>query len=352
MSDFKVKFIDYPKQYQEIKAEMDLAIQDCLGRGDLILRQDVERFEQNLARYLGVKHAVGLNSGTDALIIALKALGIGPGDEVITSGHTFWATVEAILHVGATPILVGINRNLTMDLKEAAAKITSRTKAIIPVHLAGSMVDMHEVLYLANCHDLKIVEDACQALGAKQEGISAGAWGDAGCFSFYPAKILGAYGDAGALVTDNEELAEEARRLRNHGNKGKSGLGYNSRLDNLQAAILNVKFKHLDDIIARRKQIAEAYDLGLSDCEKLTRPESREVYQDYIIGPSSYWLSLQQYLKEEGIETLVDYYDFPMDVAAPDSVAHHRGLRLPIDPCLTDDQIAFVIKKIIEFYAR
>jgi len=352
MLDYSVKFINYPLQYQNIKKEIDSATQDCLSRGDLILRKDVEEFEHNLASFLGVKYAIGVNSGTDALTIALKTFNIGPGHEVITSGHTFWATAEAILNVGAKPRFVGINYNLTMNTREIKNAINSHTKAIIPVHLAGEMCDMEKIIDISNQNNLIVIEDAAQALGAKQEGISAGTWGDVGCFSFYPAKILGAYGDAGALVTDNINVAEITRELRNHGNRGKREGGINSRLDNLQAAILNVKFKYLKDAITRRKEIAILYDSGLLGCDKLLLPRPREIYQDYIVNASAYQLSLFQFLKDNGIETILDHYDFPDNFRRPESVETLRALRLPIDPVLTNEQVNYVIIKIKEFYEK
>jgi dTDP-4-amino-4,6-dideoxygalactose transaminase len=328
-------------------------MQKCLLNGDLILRNEVAEFEAKLAEFLGVKYAVGVNSGTDALIISLKTAGIGIGDEVITSGHTFWATAEAILHVGAMPVLLEIDDNLLMDVDKIEENITEFTKAIIPVHLAGAVCDMDKIMALAHKYNLKVIEDAAQAIGAKFGDKKAGTFGWSGCFSFYPAKILGSYGDAGALVTNDPLVATQALALRNHGERGKLGLGYNSRLDNIQAAVLNVKLKYLSHSIIKRYEHAKQYDVGLAQLahqEKIKLPKIRYVYQDYIIKAPAYWLALHQFLKDEGVETIIDHYDFPPEYVRHPSVEHLQAIRLPLAPELTKEQIDFVIKKIKLFY--
>src|SRR3989344_4486177 len=262
----KVPFVNYKLQYQNLKPEIDKTLQDVLERGDLILRSDVEEFEKSLADFLGVKYAVGVNSGTDALIFSLKAAGVKSGDEVITVSHTFFATIEAIVHNGARPVLVEVLEDYLMDTDKIEAAITPKTKAILPVHLNGRVCDMEKIMIIAKKHNLAVIEDAAQALGAKFQGKMAGSFGKAGCFSFYPAKILGALGDAGAVTTNDEEVAKKIRLYRNHGQiKNQEGevemtdYGWTSRLHNLQAAVLNVKFKYLPQWIERRKEIAKLY---------------------------------------------------------------------------------------------
>ena len=345
-----VKFVNYPRQYQAIKKEIDAAIQKCLDSGDFILREEVSDFEQSLAKYVGTKYAVGLNSGTDALVLALETLGIGAGDEVITTGYTFWATVEAIMHRLAIPVLVDIGEDLQIDVSQIEEKITLKTKAIIPVHIGGMICQMDKLKELALKHNLFIIEDAAQGLGIDYKGKKTGSLGDIGCFSFYPAKILGAYGDAGAITTDNWRWYERIKLLREHGGKrAPQCVGYNSRLDNMQAAILNVKFKYLDGAIKKRREIAKMYDKGLGKIAKIRLPVS-QTYQEYnLICENN--VKLHQYLKDGGIETILGAYHFPIEQPMGARSANHSVLRLPISPELTADEIDYVIKTINEFYA-
>ena len=291
--EYEVPFVNYPEHYRRIWNEVMDAITEVLSKGDLILRDQLRQFEENIASFVGVKHAVGVNSGTDALFLSLKAAGVGQGDEVITVAHTFVATVSAIVYCGAKPILVDIGEDMNMDVGQVEKAITPRSKAIIPVHLNGRMCDMGRLMEIANKHDLLIIEDAAQALGAKFEGKKAGSVGLTGCFSFYPAKMLGAAGDGGVAVTNNEEIAEKIRLLRDHGYQRSSGdilyYGYNSRLDNLQAAILDVKLKYLPEWIGRRRELASIYHQGLSDLQELKLPPPPrlndrffDVYQNYV----------------------------------------------------------------------
>lgn len=323
---FKVPFVNYSLSYQRIKPEIDRAIQGCLDRGDLVLRKDVEEFEKNLAEFVGKKYAVGLNSGTDALYLALKVLGIGPGDEVITSSHTFVSTLQVINQLGAIPVLVDLDEKWTDYMGR-------RTKAVIPVHIAGKV---------SSWIGEPMIEDACQSIGAK--GIGKGI---IQCWSFYPAKILGAYGDAGAITTNNESIYNEIKELRNHYKKDYSKWGINSRMDNIQAAILNVKIKYLPEAIARRKEIAEIYTDNLTEFVETSKP--REIYQDFIIRTEDRD-ELYDFLKEAGIESIKNEYPFPIP-KLPKSIQYEKEtLRLPIYPELANDQIDYVIKKIIEFY--
>jgi len=347
-----IRFFDPYKQYLQYKGEIDDAIQDTLERGDLILRQDVEEFEKNLAEFLGTKYAVGLNSGTDALFLSLKFLGVKEGNEVITVGHTFHATVEAIHNCGATPVLVNVKEDGMMDVDEVLSKINSKTKAIIPVHLMGDMVDMKA---LTDETDVPIIEDACQALGAELDGKKAGSWGWAGCFSFYPAKILGCFGDGGAITTNDEEFANELKDMRNHYKYNPGKWGFNSRLDNIQASILNVKIQYLEDMLNRRNEIALMYDDGLVSNGYLDTPKYRKgrVYQDYIIKTKERD-ELSVFLSLNNIETMKNDYYFPDDCPKPEETIEleKQTLRLPCNDVITDEEVREVIRYINEFFTK
>lgn len=365
----KVPFVNYPEHYRRIWDEVMEVIEGALSRGDLILRDQLRQFEENIASFIGVKYAVGVNSGTDALFLSLKAIGVGPGDEVITVAHTFVATVGVIVESGATPVLIDVGDDMNMDVEEVERAISPRTKAIIPVHLNGRMCDMGRLVEIANEHDLLVIEDAAQALGAKFDAKKAGSFGLTGCFSFYPAKILGAAGDGGLVVTNSEEIAEKIRLLRDHGQQRDTGsilfYGFNSRLDNLQAAILNVKLKHLPEWIERRRELAGLYHKGLPDLQGLRLPPPPEsdgrffdVYQNYVIR-SKERDSLVTCLRESDIEILISW---------PKPMHHHDALglkrfylpkteqisnevlSLPMYPELSDEQVDYVIKAIHNFH--
>lgn len=258
-----IPFLDLRAQLAPIRADIDRALHAVMESQAYVLGPFVTKFEVAFGAYLGVPHVVGMNSGTDALLIALRALGVGPGDEVLTAANGFFATAEAICHAGATPVFVDADpATALMDLTQLPAAITRKTRAIIPVHLYGQPVAMGPVLTLAKTHRWWVIEDACQAHGAIYKGRQAGTWGDVGCFSFYPGKNLGALGDGGALVTRDPAIAERARQLINHGGIKKyqhDQVGYNSRLDAMQAAILTVKLRHLDRWNAARNRWATAY---------------------------------------------------------------------------------------------
>lgn len=362
----KVPFVDPKIHYQQLKKEILKAIDDVLSRGDLILRKDVEEFEKNIAAFVGTKYAIGLNSGTDALFLSLRAAGISPGDEVITVAHTFVASVAAIVHCGAKPILVDVGEDFLIDVEKVESLITPKTKAIIPVHFNGRVCDMEKLMEIAKKHNLIIIEDAAQALGAKFDGKVAGSLGLTGCFSLYPFKILGAFGDGGIVTTNDENIAQKIRLLRDHGQKTKTELvcyGFNSRLDNLQAAILNVKFRYLPEWIKRRQEIANLYNQGLSDIPEVKLPPKPDekhfdIYQNYVLRVQKRD-ELFEYLKEKEIETLIK---------DPIALHHHPALglshcqlpyteklakeviSLPIYPELTDGEIEYVINCIKEFY--
>lgn len=366
--EYKVRFVNYPEHYRRIWNEVMDAVSECLSRGDLIARQQLEDFEAALARFVGTKYAVGLNSGTDALLLSLKAAGIGKGDEVVTVSHTFVATIMSIVFNGATPRLVDIGTDMEMDVTALEKAIKRKTKAIIPVHLNGRMVDMRVVSRIAEENDLMVVEDAAQALGAKIGGIGSGASGLTGCFSFYPAKMLGCAGDGGAVVTNDERIAKTIRLLRDHGFKRDTNellmYGYNSRLDNIQAAILNVKMKYLPEWIDRRRNIATMYDRALKGTGDLKLPPAPnlgdyfDVFQNYVIRTEKRD-ELYEHLKRKGVETLISWpkpthlhpalgltdFKLPMTEKTSKTV-----LSLPMYPELKDEEVRYVIDAIKEFY--
>jgi dTDP-4-amino-4,6-dideoxygalactose transaminase len=359
---YKVPFVNYPEHYRRIWDEVMEAIKEALSKGDLILRDQLMQFEENIASFVGVKYAVGVNSGTDALYFSLKAAGVGPGDEVIT-------TVSVIVQCGAKSILVDIGEDMNMDVNHVENAITPRTKAIIPVYLNGRMCDMEKLMEIANGHNLLVIEDAAQALGAKFDEKKAGSFGLTGCFSFYPAKMLGAAGDGGVVVTNDEEIAEKIRLLRDHGYQRSTGdilyYGFNSRLDNLQAAILDVKLKHLPEWIEKRREIASIYHEGLSDFQELKLPPPPlsndrffDVYQNYVIQVKKRD-KLVAHLRESDIEILVSWHK-PMHHHDALGLKHFQlpkteqisndVLSLPMYPELSDEQVEVVIEAIHNFY--
>ena len=365
----QVPFVNYKVQYQNLKKEINEVINQTLTEGNLILREDVEKFEKNLASLVGAKYAVALNSGTDALFLSLKAAGIGPGDEVITVSHTFVASIAVIVHAGAKPVLVDVKDDFTLDVDQLEKVITKKTKAIIPVHLNGRVCQMDKIMEIAQKYNLIVIEDAAQALGAQFNNQKAGSFGLTGCFSFYPAKILGAYGDAGAITTNNEEIAEKIRLLRSHGQKTKTEIvcyGWTARLDNLQAAVLNIKFKYLPEWIKRRREIAQIYNEGLKNVSQIKLPPAPDsdkryfdVYQNYVIRAEKRD-ELKAYLEKQGVETLIKdplpnhwqkglnlmHFHLPLTEQLAKEV-----ISLPMYPELTQEQIEYVIKCVKEFYA-
>lgn len=316
-------------QYLSLKREIDAAVACVLASGQFILGPNVRSFEHELASFIGVAESVGLNSGTDALVLALRALDIGPGDQVMTSPFTFFATSEAIVQVGATPVFVDIDPatfNIDPALIEAA--ITPRTRAIVPVHLYGLPADMRAIMTIAQRHGLHVVEDCAQAIGAEFDGRRVGSFGDAGCFSFFPTKNLGAYGDGGALLTDIPVLAARVRSLRAHGSERKyihTEAGMNSRLDELQAAILRVKLPHLERFNAARQAVARRYDAALAGMDSVTPPMQpqgrRHVYHQYTCR-SPRRDALTAALAAQGVQTMV-YYPVPLHLQTV-----HAGLGL------------------------
>jgi dTDP-4-amino-4,6-dideoxygalactose transaminase len=374
----KIPVLDLKPQYDQIKEEIKAAIDEVLESGSFIMGPAVKEFEREVATYLGVKHAIAVNSGTDALVIGLRSLGIGPGDEVITTPFSFFATAESIGNVGATPVFADICADTyNLDPTALAAKITPRTKAILPVHLYGRPAAMAEILEIAQAYDLQVVEDCAQSFGARYwseclgqeahsshpaiEGKFTGTIGHIGAFSFFPSKNLGAYGDGGLIVTDDEEAAELARMLRVHGARKKyynERLGYNSRLDSLQAAILRVKLKYIDTWNENRQGVARAYNDLLGGIDRVIVPEITKghVFHQYTVRITDHYRDgIAQELDAKGIQTMI-YYPVPQDrlplyqdryPANPVSdLLSTQVLSLPIWPEMTSEAIERVASEI------
>jgi dTDP-4-amino-4,6-dideoxygalactose transaminase len=312
---YLVPFVDPRTHYRRLKTEIDHAITDTLGRGDLVLRQQLADFESHLASFVGVRYAVGLNSCYHALTFALLSLRLAPRDEVITVAHTFVATVSAIVHAGGTPILVEVCDDFTMDPDAVERAITPRTRAILPVHLNGRVCQMDRLMAIADRYGLAVVEDAAQALGATFVGLGAGSIGLAGCFSFYPFKSLGGLGDGGALTTNDGALARFATLLRFNGEDRATGEfhhhGYTALLDNVQAAVLDVKLRHLPSWLEHRRQIAREYGQALNGVGDVVLPpfdddKRHDTFQNYVIR-TRHRDALRAYLTSSGIETLVHW---------------------------------------------
>ncbi len=263
-----VPYLDLSEQFAGLEQEWLDSIRRTGSTGSFVLGPNVTAFEQEFAAATGVDHAVAVANGTDALILSLRALGVGPGDEVITTPYTFFATAEVVTRVGATPVFVDIDeRSFNLDIDQIESRITPRTRAILPVHLFGYPVAMTELMALAQSHGLKVIEDCAQACGAVYQNHRVGSFGDTGCFSFYPTKVLGCYGDGGLVTTRDHDIAERIRRLRNHGATGPflhDTVGYNSRLDEIQASLLRIKLRNLDDALTGRRAVADAYDRALA----------------------------------------------------------------------------------------
>ncbi|NVO02412.1 MAG: DegT/DnrJ/EryC1/StrS family aminotransferase, partial [Bacteroidetes bacterium] len=315
MEKRKIRFVDPGKLYRMLKPELDAVYFDVMEKGELINRAHLKSFEENLAKFVGTKYAIGMNSGYDSLHISLRAAGIGEGDEVIVPAHTFVASCSAIVNVGATPILVDVTKDFNIDMSKVEEVITPKTKAIMPVHLSGWMADMPAVMKIAEKYNLAVIEDACQSLGSSINGVGAGAWGLTGCFSFYPFKILGGYGDGGAITTNSEEVADYARRMRFNGEDRETGEyhghGFTCLLDNMQAAFLDVKLRYMRQWIEKRKSIANKYREALSDLPDLTLPHYdvagfEHVYQNYTLL-SKQGDEFSNYLKENGVEVLTQF---------------------------------------------
>jgi dTDP-4-amino-4,6-dideoxygalactose transaminase len=371
-----VPFVDLKAQYLSIKDEIDAAISAVIGKTAFVGGPFVKEFEEAFAAYCGVQHCVGVANGTDAIFIALKVLGIGPGDEVITAANSFVATSEAITMAGAKVVFVDIDpKTYNIDAARIEEKITDRTKAIIPVHLYGQPADMDPILAIAKQHGLRVVADAAQAHGSLYKERKIATLADITCYSFYPGKNLGAYGDGGALVTDYKDWAAKARMFANHGRSTKFGHefeGVNSRLDGLQAAILNVKLRHLDAWTDKRRAAASRYNELLSALTPGTRNQepgtpyepawTRAVYHLYVIRVQDR-ARFQDHLKANGVNTGIHYPIALPYLNAYKHLAHSEDefpvalkasreiVSLPMFPELTEEQIAHVVEQIGEFKA-
>lgn len=363
-----MQMVDLVTQYKQLQPEMDEAIQRVLDSGYFIMGPELKALEKEVAEYLEVKHAIGCASGTDALQVALMAADIGPGDEVITTSFTFVATVEVIALLGAVPVYVDIDPvSYILDPEQLEAAITEKTKAIIPVHLYGQTAPMERIMEIANEQNLAVIEDTAQAIGAERNGQKAGTFGTMGCISFFPSKNLGAYGDAGMVVTDDDELAEKVRMIAKHGSKVKYQhelLGVNSRLDALQAAILRVKLPHLNAWNSRRAQLAENYKAGIT-AKEVTLPQTlsgnTHIYHQFSIQVPERD-DFQNYLKDKGIPTAI-HYPIPLHkqpafksvgrntgVSVAEEVSDHI-ISLPIYPEMPEADQSLVIETINEYFS-
>ncbi len=370
MTDMHVDFYGHVRQYHNIKEDIDKAISDVLESGQYVLGPTLERFEGELAEYFDLKHAVGVNSGTDALWLAFKALGIGPGDEVITVANTFFATAEAIWIAGARVIFVDTDpQTNNIDVTKIEAAITPRTRAIIPVHLYGQAVNMPAIARIARAHNLLVIEDCAQAFGAAGDTFRIGELSDAVCTSFIIQKNLGTFGDSGAVMTNHDDVAERIMQLRNHGSPGRSvhSMGCNSRLDDLHAGILSVKLDHIDRWNDQRRALARQYDEMLKDSSlKLPyeTPGYRHVYHLYVIETKPEKRDdLLGFLNDNGINAKCHYpiaihqqegYPWGQDaVPNPHLPATEMNaaccISLPMYPELTDDELQYTVDKILEW---
>jgi UDP-2-acetamido-2-deoxy-ribo-hexuluronate aminotransferase len=362
-----VPMIDLKRQFQEIKEEIFQVMTEIFGSGQYILGPRVSEFEKKIADYHGVSEAVGVASGTDAIHLSINAFGIGEGDEVITTPFTFFATVEAILYSGAMPVFVDVDaETFNIDTSQIETKITDKTKAILPVHLFGQMADMQEISKLAKKYGLKVIEDCAQSFGANLNGKKAGSFGDAGCFSFYPSKNLGGYGDGGIITINDSMIADKVRKLRNHGSRSSyihEDIGFNSRLDEIQAGVLLVKFKYIDKYNLARRQKAALYTVLLSD--KVRCPVEKKgayhVFHQYTIRNDKRD-EIKKRLRDKGISSVV-YYPVPLHLQeALRFLGYKKGdfpvaeksakevLSLPIYPEIEEpviEKIAKIIKAVV-----
>ena len=356
------------RQFELYQEEYEAAALRVLRSGWYVLGPEVESFEQAFAAYVGRKYCIGVGSGLDALTLSVRALGIGAGDEVIVPANTYIATVLAITANGATPVFVEPDDCFTLDAARIEAAITPKTRAIMVVHLYGQAAQMDAICRIAKAHGLRLVEDCAQSHGAKFSGTMTGAFGDAGCFSFYPTKNLGAFGDAGAVVTDDEELAGTLRMLRNYGSEKKyynKLVGVNSRLDELQAALLRTKLSHLKELNAERERIAAAYLFGIQN-PAIRLPKQREnanhVWHQFVIETEDRD-SFQQYLAGHGIQTVIHYPIPPHLAECYQYLGHKEGdypvaermaksvLSLPMFNGMKEEEVQYVIETVNGYLA-
>ena len=368
-----VPLLDLQAQYASLGDEVRPAIERVLASQRFVLGDEVRRLENSLSEYCRTKYAVGCASGSDALLLALMALDVGAGDEVITTPFSFFATASSIARLGARPVFVDVDRlTYNLDVSRVADAVTPRTKAIVPVHIYGQCVEMDPLLELSERHGIPIIEDAAQAIGATDRGRRAGSMGALGCFSFYPTKNLGGAGDGGLVTTNDEQLAQRLRRLRAHGGSTEyehEEVGVNSRLDELQAAVLNVKLPHLDEWSDGRARIAEFYSSSLQDVDfeivtPLVRPGCRHIFHQYVVRVPRHHDALMEHLRERGVGTKV-YYPIPLHRqvcfsylgyeagAFPEAEsAAAETFALPAYPELSDAQRAYVVDSVKSFKPR
>ncbi len=365
----KIPLMNPAEEYAAIKGEVDAALEKFMSEGQYVLGPYVERFEEEVAEYVGVKYAVGVASGTDALLLVLRALGVGEGDEVVTTPFTFIASADVILRLGARPVFADVEPNtLNINAGKIEAVITDKTKCVLPIHLYGLICDMDVIHEIAARYDLPVVEDACQAMGSAFGGTRAGAMGRAGCFSFFPTKNLGGFGDGGIITTDDEELAETCRSLRVHGARRKNFpdmIGYKSRLDAIQAALLSVKLKYLEDWMARKREIASLYRSRLSNINGVTlldEPVGRkQAYHQFTIRVSDRD-GLKNALTAAGIASGIYYpipvyltpalldYGYTAGICPEAEKAADEVLSLPLYPTMADAAVEIVYDRIRSFY--
>ncbi len=367
----EIPLLDLQSQYQSMKREIDAAIKEVVDSQYFVLSKEVSSLEEEVASYTGVKYGAGVNSGTDALVIALRAAEIGAGDEVITSPFTFFATSESVSLLGAKPVFVDIDPetyNIDPEKIEEYLKTTkSKVKAIIPVHIYGQCADMDRIMELAKKYDLKVIEDCAQSIGATYKGKKAGSFGDAGCFSFFPSKNLGGFGDGGMVVSNDKEIIEHTKSLRVHGSTKQyihDEIAYNSRLDSLQAAILRVKLRKLDGWLAGRRNIAEKYNKAFSSVD-IKVPSVGEgnvhTYHQYTIAVERRD-ELLKYLNDSGIAARV-YYPVPLHIQpCYKELGYAKGslpvaeemsekvISLPVYPELTEEKINYITKTVKDFF--
>jgi len=365
MEDMKIHMVDTHNQYLKIKSEIDKAVLDVIDSSQFIQGPAVKEFEKNIEAYLGCKHAIGCASGTDALQIAMMALEIKPGDEIITTPFSFIATTETIALLGAIPVYVDIDlKTYNIDPAKIEKKITERTKAIMPVHLYGQSCEMDEIMEIAGKNNLYVIEDAAQALGAEYNDRKICTIGQIGCISFYPSKNLGAFGDAGMLTTNDDNLAEKIIMITSHGSRKRyyhEVLGVNSRLDSIQAAILNIKLKYLNEYCEARITAAKKYNEKLKSFFETPyeMPDSKHIYHQYSIRVNNR-NELQKYLAESGIPSMI-YYPVPLHMQQAYKYQYKYGdfpvtekaseeiISIPMHTELDDSQIDYICEKIIEF---
>ena len=364
----QVPLLDLKAQFATIKDEVMQAVNEICESQMLCLGPAVAKFEEDIAQYCGTKHAIGVSSGSDALLVSLIAIGIEPGDEVITTPFTFFATAGAVSRLGAKPVFVDVDaEDFNIDPAAIEAKITEKTKAIIPVHLYGQVTQMKPINEIAKKHGLVVIEDACQSIGAEQDGIKCGNFGSLACFSFYPTKNLGGFGDGGLVVSDDDKLAEKVRLLRTHGENPRyfyREIGGNFRLDGIQGAVLSVKLKYLDAWSQKRRENAAMYDEILKDSAvKTPKVDANNVsiYHQYTIKAPKRD-ELQKYLADKNISSAI-FYPHPLHLQdCFKSLGYKQGdfpvseklcedvLSLPIYPELTTEQIEYTAQSIVEFY--